>query len=417
MPRQDKHWLGSPHTVKALCPVDFREYALREIQGIAIQSFVSDKFGLAATAGADGITINQISYRQLMELTLRAVTLRDLRLKLGSRRMNRAIDVVKLLEESVLSRHLPENAVVSVDVQARRSPFFHEGRHKEVVEGVLAKSGWTLAPKAQASYRLKIFIHGDLVTLWTNQGGRPLYYRGYKRVLRAKASMREDLAQNICRHFLTFLGANVDARQLPIFVPFAGSGTLGFEMAIALHGLAPSLWRDDYAGITAPIAPSDTIAFLRRKIADQALSVLGQRLIFIEDDAVQCDALRTNIAAFLEPLRRESWSLDVRQEDVLQTQSAEIWQDEPRLILLNPPYGERLGDRETAERQYEQLATRVSKAPSAGGFIICPDMAIAKPWIDRVRESHRVQLLQFVHGGTTRWLVVFASKRIGGDRS
>ena len=111
------------------------------------------------------------------------------------------------------------------------------------------------------------------LVLSTSLSGRPLYHRGYKSSLRAAAPLPEHHAAACFRWLMLLLLREHDMRsgRVHVLVPFAGSGTLGFEAM--LHRLACSggaIASRAFACESFPVSPEATVNYLRRTIAEKA---------------------------------------------------------------------------------------------------------------------------------------------------
>ncbi|MCG8459591.1 MAG: hypothetical protein MI919_25205 [Holophagales bacterium] len=187
---------------------------------------------------------------------------------------------------------------------------------------------------------LRLRLHRNQATLLLDTSGAPLDRRGY-RLRTTEAPVREHLAA------ACVLAAEWDGRG-PIVDPMCGSGTLLAEAAWWALGRAPGCLRTAYAFERLPgHRPA-----LWREIRDEPIPrvVDGVRLHGADASAEALDAARANLtAAGLDEEAR------IRRSDAFTYEPP----PGPGLVLVNPPYGERLGrDRDLFRRLGDLLKQR-----------------------------------------------------------
>ena len=184
---------------------------------------------------------------------------------------------------------------------------------------------------------------GGEAVLSVDGSGGSLHRRGYRRAM-GLAPLKENLAAGLIR--LTGWDG-----QVPLADPMAGSGTLLIEAACSALGRAPGLQRS-FALQRWP----DFDATLWRQ-EQQAAAALAQQqpphghplppLLGLEQDpAVLAQAQANAEAAGVAP-----W-ISLQQGDCRAFQPPP---GAPGLLVCNPPYGERIGDREDLEALYSDL--------------------------------------------------------------
>jgi putative N6-adenine-specific DNA methylase len=177
----------------------------------------------------------------------------------------------------------------------------------------------------------------DVCTVSADSSGALLHRRGY-RLATAKAPIRENLAAAI----LESLGYD---GQIPFVDPMCGSGTFAIEAAMIARKIAPGLSRT-FACETWPGAPTAAIAALRGAARAKVLPAAQAPIIASDRDAGAVaaateNAERAGVARDIEFHRRPLSALEVPKE--------------PGLLVVNPPYGDRIGNPDALRDLYAQL--------------------------------------------------------------
>lgn len=192
-----------------------------------------------------------------------------------------------------------------VDVQRRRC-----GRRSDVA-------------RRDPDVALRVRLHEDRATLLVDTSGEPLDRRGY-RVAAAAAPVREQLAA------AALLASGWDGRG-PVVDPMCGSGTLLAEAGAIARGLAPQRLRGRWAFERLPAHEPALFAAVREEPIPAPDP--GVRLFGVDRDPAAVDACRRNLAA-------------AGLDDAATVAQGDAFEFEPPappgLLVVNPPYGERL---------------------------------------------------------------------------
>jgi putative N6-adenine-specific DNA methylase len=185
--------------------------------------------------------------------------------------------------------------------------------------------------------RLQVFLTSDEATLYLDTSGEPLYKRGFKRA-KVEAPLKENLAAGI-------LMLTDWQRDEPLLDPMCGSGTLLIEAAQLALDIAPGLGRD--FGFER-LAGFDQARW-RRLVQDaQVRRRLAAPLALFGSDLYgdQVKRARENLAA-------------AGLQDVVQLKQANLLELSPPapagVLVANPPYGARLGEKEELADFYPRL--------------------------------------------------------------
>ena len=180
------------------------------------------------------------------------------------------------------------------------------------------------AGEEDEAIRIRVRIDDDLCTISVDTSGAPLHRRGHKQAVNA-APMRETLAALFLR------ACGYDGGE-PVLDPMCGSGTFPIEAAEIATGLAPGRSRHFAFERLATFDPAAWAA-LKAGVQPHATSF---RFHGSDRDAgaiamAGANAARAGVAAITD-WRQAPVSALVRPEGP------------PGLVIVNPPYGARLGE-------------------------------------------------------------------------
>lgn len=224
-----------------------------------------------------------------------------------------------------------------------------------------------ISDRLMAQYRLKwcsekglampleVHIWKDTVTISLNISGQPLHMRGYRR-LNGAAAIRETLGAG-----LVLLSHWHNDRAF--LDPFCGTGTLLIEAAMIGRRLAPGAKRS-FAGEKFGFLTADMWARAREEARD--LADRGRRLDLwggdIDPEALSMAHYHAKQAGVADTVRFET-------RDVKDLTAAPDY----GVIVTNPPYGERLNDRKSAEALYVTLGARWKALDTLSCHVITAD--------------------------------------------
>ena len=289
-----------------------------------------------------------------------------------------------------------------VEITAQHSPLkslnFAALKVKDaVVDRFRAKAGER--PSVETRWpdaRLYVHLTSTHCTLYIDTSGEPLFKRGWRED-KGEAPLKETLAA-------AMIAASGWDASVPLYDPCCGSGTIAIEAAQVACGIAPGLQRRfgfekllPYQAHVWASVKAEAQA-LRR---EPAVPIFGSDVAFRMVDFAQRNADRAGVAR----------ALQLRGGDALQRMPPCA---APAVMLVNPPYGERIeaagvagsgarrvpGGREQARTDtgeaasgdfFPQLATHW-KRHYAGwtAWVLTPDLKL--PSHMRLKESRRVPM-------------------------
>ena len=223
---------------------------------------------------------------------------------------------------------------------------------KAVVEAMKRKYRLDYFPKSGAEYPIRTTINRDLVTVMIDTSGESLHKRGYRKMV-AKAPISETLAAAI-------IMLTPWKRDRLLVDPFCGSGTFPIEAALMGANIAPGIARS-FAGEKLSFIPKATWQQARTEAKDLVIPDAGMTLQGYDIDAEVLTAARANAK-----LAGVDKYIHFQQRDMRDLSS----QKQYGFIITNPPYGERLEEKEALPALYKAMGEAFGKLQNWSYFFI-----------------------------------------------
>ncbi len=204
-----------------------------------------------------------------------------------------------------------------------------------------------------SDYPIRIFIHKDVVTAALDTTGESLHKRGYRK-LQGTAPIAENLAAA-----LLMLTPWRTGRSL--IDPFCGSGTFPIEAAMIASSIAPGLNRSFTAEKWTDLIPGK----LWYDVSDEARDL-------IRND-VSCDIQGYDIdPEVLTAARRNAAAAGVDHMIHFQQRPVSELSHHGKygFVITNPPYGERLQDKQALPALYRQIGEGMKKLDTWSFYLI-----------------------------------------------
>ena len=196
---------------------------------------------------------------------------------------------------------------------------------------------------AQPDVRIHAFLEADRFTLYLDTSGEPLFKRGV-RTFAGEAPLRENLAAGILR----LAGWSP---EIVLLDPMCGSGTILIE-AVQMALAIPSGHRRKFG--FEKLLGFDAATWARIQSAAES-SIKSTISLPIHGSDLKGDALklaRQNLEA-----AGLSGTVQLKQANVLEISAPA----EQGLLISNPPYGVRVGEKESLAAFYPQLGDALKK--------------------------------------------------------
>lgn len=224
---------------------------------------------------------------------------------------------------------------------------------KAMVERLKSKYHIQWFPETGASYPIRVFLMKDQVTVGIDTTGVSLHKRGYRPVA-GKAPIAENLAAALI--MLT------PWRKDRILVdPFCGSGTFPIEAAMMAANIAP--------GINRSFTAESWDSLIGKKEWYDAVNEANDLI----DDSVETDIQGYDADGdVLRTARRNAEAAGVAH--LIHFQQREVKDlSHPKkygFIITNPPYGERLEEKEKLPRIYGEFGEAFGRLDSWSAYMI-----------------------------------------------
>lgn len=252
---------------------------------------------------------------------------------------------------------LPEDAEFPVEGKSIRSKLFSVSDcqaivKKAVVEKMRIKYRRSWFPEKGPRFRIQIALLNDIATLSVDTSGTGLHKRGYRQKT-GDAPLKETLAAAMI----------LLSRWKPdrAFIdPFCGSGTIPIEAALIGRNIAPGLMRD-FAAQHWPNLSKRYWLNARQEAADlidrdQPLGILG---FDIDQSAIELARYHAAQAGFKS-------ELSFQRQNVNELKSRYKY----GYLITNPPYGERLSDKNEVIQLYKTMRQVFSNLDTWSFYIL-----------------------------------------------
>ena len=213
------------------------------------------------------------------------------------------------------------------------------------------KYGVNWMPEDGVKYQIEFSIMNDQVDLYLDTSGVGLHKRGY-RAIGNDAPLRETLAAAMVQ-LTRYRGRDF------IWDPFCGSGTIPIEAALIAINRAPGMNRGFAAEKFAWVAPE-----IWRDVRSEAMDkeFRGEYRILGSDNDPKCVSLAMANA------RKAGVGKLITFKDGDATKMS--LPAENGVLICNPPYGERMLERQSAQRLYAVLGRHLKYADGWKKYII-----------------------------------------------
>lgn len=222
-----------------------------------------------------------------------------------------------------------------------------------------------------ASYPVRVFIFKDIVTLAIDTSGISLHKRGYRRLV-GKAPISETLAAAL-------IMLTPWHKDRVLVDPFCGSGTFPIEAAMIGANIAPGMDRDFTAVEWVKVGNKkmwyETIDEAHDMIDnDVKMNIQGYDM---DGDIVKCAMENARCAGVDKHIH-------FQQRDVKDLSNPKKY----GFVMTNPPYGERLEEKEALPELYRTIGEAYRNLDSWSMFLIT-SYKDAEKYIGRKADKNR----------------------------
>lgn len=305
----------------------------------------------------------------------------------------------KKLKEIPWELYLKENSLPQITVTTHHSRLYHSDAISErVIKSIEEQKKATLFYSDDNKNTLlqNIFVRliDDHITISLDSSGDLLYKRGIKQHA-GKAPIRETMAA------AALIKAGYTSKK-PLLDPMCGTGTFSIEAAMINKHIPPG-WYRKFAFQSWPgFKPAQWNHI--KKQAEKNIKIINNKpsIISCDIDPKACSSLSSTIKKYnlenrIKVLNNSFFNItpaDIRKHTGLNM---------PGLIIINPPYGIRLGTKDDSKRMFEKIEKRLVQYFSGWKF------ALFVPEKDLIEKSClKGEQTIIDHGGLT--LTLFTGK-------
>ena len=278
--------------------------------------------------------------------------------RIGSFHAGHLAQLDKLARKFPWGEFLRKDVALNVEVTCKKSRIYHAGAAAQRIETALREEfGPTISEDAEVS--IKARFEDNLCTISIDTSGESLHKRGHKEAI-GKAPMRETMASLFLRQ------CGYDGNET-VVDPMCGSGTFILEAAEIAANLNP--------GRTRKFAFEQLTSFdptVWKQRCDAALPKPTDLKFFGSD----------RDAGAIKMCKANAERAGVTDQTIFQNHAVSDLMPppgEPGLIIVNPPYGTRIGDKKPLFALYAALGKTLStrfKGWRVG--VITADSSLAK---------------------------------------
>ncbi|PWG00868.1 THUMP domain-containing class I SAM-dependent RNA methyltransferase [Levilactobacillus bambusae] len=231
----------------------------------------------------------------------------------------------------------------------------------------------TRLPETGQLYPLEVAINKDHVLLTLDTTGASLFKRGY-RLDKGTAPLKENMAAALI-DITTW-----HPKTMPFLDPTCGSGTLPIEAALIGRNIAPGFNRDfvceSWDWVDAQIskdlrAEADSLADY-----DAELEIYGSDI-----DGSMIDISRVNA--------QEAGVLHDIQFKQVAVADLKLELDDG-VIISNPPYGERMSDRESVHKLYRQMGHVFRPMRTSSAYFLTADLEFEEYYGEKATKKRKL---------------------------
>jgi putative N6-adenine-specific DNA methylase len=224
---------------------------------------------------------------------------------------------------------------------------------KSIAEKLKLKHGVVYKmPETGTLYKIEVSILKDIATLTIDTSGTGLHKRGY-RVGQGEAPLKETMAAALV------LLTNWKPDE-PFIDPFCGSGTIPIEAALIGQNIAPGFNRDFV---------SEDWPFIKNKHWEKAFEEAEDQANYDQKLFITGSDIDHKMIKIAENNAIEAGLGDLVTWKQMQVTDLSIKANNG-YIVGNPPYGQRLSDKDSVEVIYRGLGTVMENHPSWSVYIL-----------------------------------------------
>lgn len=226
---------------------------------------------------------------------------------------------------------------------------------KAIVEKLKTKYHVDWFEKTGPKYTVEVALLKDVATLTIDTSGDGLHKRGY-RDRQGEAPIKETLAAAMI--LLSYWN-----KERVLFDPFCGSGTIPIEAAMIGRNMAPGLDRN-FASQEWPRIKKQYWQDAKKEAYQSIDTETKLHILGCDIDKQAIHRARDNAANLGFEDDIAFFNKDFREAEL---------NNEYGVMITNPPYGERMGEKEEIEELYKDLGIKFQDLDTWSTYIITSD--------------------------------------------
>ena len=227
--------------------------------------------------------------------------------------------------------------------------------HKAIYESLGAAWKMSTLPESGEEATVRVYVERDEASILLDLSGMPLHRRGY-RTAGGEAPIRETLAA-VLLQLMNW------RRKTPLHDAFCGSGTIPIEAVLYAHNIAPGLGRHFALETLVPYIGEEARAMMAGERLKAARAIRTDCLVRVTGSDIDAKVLlsaRGNAerACAIAGKALQDAGIDSRivRPDFTEASFEDLTAPyDSGLLISNPPWGERLEDKDSARVLYSSM--------------------------------------------------------------
>ncbi|MEP6720668.1 MAG: THUMP domain-containing protein [Variovorax sp.] len=377
------------------CAAGVEDFLAQEVHAL------TGRVGQDLVAMRGGVRV-QADWREALQLNLHSRLAQRVLIELAHAPYRNENDLYAIASGVAWEIWFTPKQTFKIETTAQHSPLqslnFATLRVKDAIADRFRAKAGGVRPSIETQWPdVRVFAHltTDHCTLYIDTSGEPLFKRGWRQDT-GDAPLKETLAAAMLAASGWWNPETGEVSAQPLYDPCCGSGTIAIEAAQIARGIPAGALRHFGFEKLLPFQPHVWSAIKNQATAAGStgtVAVFGSDVSHRMVDFAERNAERAGVAEAIE----------FRGGDALQRMPPD-GTDRGGVIVLNPPYGERIevggvariGAREQAATEdggefFSQLATHWKKNYAGWtAWVLTPDLKL--PQRMRLKESRRVPM-------------------------
>lgn len=273
---------------------------------------------------------------------------------------------------------IPEEGMFPVTGKSHKSKLYSVSDcqaivKKAIVDRLKLKHGVAhKMPETEGIYKVEVAILNDVATLTLDSSGAGLHKRGY-RIGQGTAPIKETLAAAL-------VSLTNWEPEAPLIDPFCGSGTILIEAAMIGQNIAPGFNREfaaeDWNFIPYRLWEEALDEAEQLANYDQPLDITGSDIDHKMIDIAGGNALEAGLSDLINWKQMQVSDLTIQKEN--------------GYLIGNPPYGERIKDKEYVEDLYQSLGKIMKHHPTWSVYVLTSFKQFEKMYEEKATKKRKL---------------------------